>query len=76
MLDYLFLPNTTHGKLLRRNLRIEAKLMLVFCTHNVIPRRGDKMEVRFQEVSVLHMLMHVSPILSVLSVEQYLAQSK
>ncbi|MFS7948645.1 hypothetical protein Hanom_Chr06g00562301 [Helianthus anomalus] len=24
--------------------------MLVFCTHNVIPRRGDKMEVRFQEV--------------------------
>ncbi|KAM0036894.1 hypothetical protein Hdeb2414_s0014g00431761 [Helianthus debilis subsp. tardiflorus] len=26
MLDYLFLPNTTHGKLLRRNLRIEANL--------------------------------------------------
>ncbi|MFS8016203.1 hypothetical protein Hanom_Chr15g01365701 [Helianthus anomalus] len=44
MLDYIFLPNTTHGKLLRRNLRIEAKLMLVFCTHNVIPRGGDKME--------------------------------
>ncbi|KAM0067002.1 hypothetical protein Hdeb2414_s0002g00055771 [Helianthus debilis subsp. tardiflorus] len=42
ILDYLFIPGTTHGKLLRRNLRIEAKLMLVFCTHNVIPRRGDK----------------------------------
>ncbi|KAM0035409.1 hypothetical protein Hdeb2414_s0015g00446031 [Helianthus debilis subsp. tardiflorus] len=38
MLDYLFVPGTTHGKLLRRNLRIEEKLMLVLCTHNVIPR--------------------------------------
>ncbi|MFS8020123.1 hypothetical protein Hanom_Chr15g01411841 [Helianthus anomalus] len=45
MLDYLFIPGTTHGKLLRRNLRIEAKLMLILCTHNVIPRRGDKMEI-------------------------------
>ncbi|KAJ0810181.1 hypothetical protein HanPI659440_Chr01g0023781 [Helianthus annuus] len=44
MLDYLFVPDTTHGKLLRSNLRIEAKLMLILCTHNVIPRRGDKME--------------------------------
>ncbi|KAM0005743.1 hypothetical protein Hdeb2414_s0200g00830891 [Helianthus debilis subsp. tardiflorus] len=61
MLDYLFLPVTTHGKLFRRNLRIEAKLMQVFCTHNVIPLRGDKMEVRFQEVPVLYMLMHGSP---------------
>ncbi|KAJ0556352.1 hypothetical protein HanOQP8_Chr07g0246051 [Helianthus annuus] len=61
MLDYLFIPVTTHGKLLRRNLRIEAKLMLVLCTHNVIPRRGDKMEVRFSEVPVLYMLIHGSP---------------
>ncbi|MFS7987317.1 hypothetical protein Hanom_Chr11g01021071 [Helianthus anomalus] len=37
MLDYLFVPGTTHGKLFRRNLRIEAKLMLILCTHNVIP---------------------------------------
>ncbi|MFS8034873.1 hypothetical protein Hanom_Chr17g01586311 [Helianthus anomalus] len=29
MLDYLFVPGTTHGKLFRRNLRIEVKLMLV-----------------------------------------------
>ncbi|KAJ0899180.1 hypothetical protein HanRHA438_Chr08g0365441 [Helianthus annuus] len=61
MLDYLFLPGTTHGKLFRRNLRMEAKLLLVLCTHNVIPRRGDKMEVRFQEVPILYMLMHGSP---------------
>ncbi|MFS7918927.1 hypothetical protein Hanom_Chr03g00206951 [Helianthus anomalus] len=61
MLDYLFLPGTTHEKLFRRNLRIEAKLMLVFCTHNVVPRWGDKMEVRFQEVPILYMLMHGSP---------------
>ncbi|MFS7911704.1 hypothetical protein Hanom_Chr02g00121201 [Helianthus anomalus] len=65
MLDYLFVPGTTHGKLLRRNLRNEAKLMLVLvlvlCTHNVIPRRGDKVEVRFAEVPVLYMLMHRSP---------------
>ncbi|KAJ0804435.1 hypothetical protein HanPI659440_Chr02g0038011 [Helianthus annuus] len=60
MLDYLFVPGTTHGKLLRRNLRIEAKLMLVLCTHNVISRRGDKVEVRFAEVSILYMLMHGS----------------
>ncbi|KAF5767728.1 hypothetical protein HanRHA438_Chr14g0639131 [Helianthus annuus] len=37
MLDYLFLPGTTHGKLYQRNLRLEAKLMLVICTQNVIP---------------------------------------
>ncbi|KAJ0558066.1 hypothetical protein HanIR_Chr07g0332261 [Helianthus annuus] len=61
MLDYLFLPGTTHGKLFRRNLRMEAKLLLVLCTHNVVPRRGDKMEVRFQEVSILYMLMRGSP---------------
>ncbi|KAJ0613279.1 hypothetical protein HanHA300_Chr01g0036331 [Helianthus annuus] len=35
--------------------------MLVLCTHNVIPRRGDKMEVRFLKVPVLYMLMHGSP---------------
>ncbi|KAM0067598.1 hypothetical protein Hdeb2414_s0002g00063231 [Helianthus debilis subsp. tardiflorus] len=46
MLDFLFVLGTTHGKLLRRNLRIEEKLMLVLCTHNVIPQRGDKMEYR------------------------------
>ncbi|KAJ0682193.1 hypothetical protein HanPI659440_Chr16g0644641 [Helianthus annuus] len=64
MLDYLFVSGTTHGKLLRRNLRIEAKLMLVLvlCTQNVIPRRGDKVEVRFPEVPVLYMLMHGSPL--------------
>ncbi|MFS8017691.1 hypothetical protein Hanom_Chr15g01383411 [Helianthus anomalus] len=62
MLDYLFVSGTTHGKLLRRNLRIEVKLILVICTHNVIPRRGDKVEVRFAEVLVLYMLMHGSPI--------------
>ncbi|MFS7949512.1 hypothetical protein Hanom_Chr06g00572461 [Helianthus anomalus] len=64
MLDYLFVPGTTHGKLLRRNLRIDAKLMLVLvlCTHNVIPRRGNKEEVRFAEVLVLYMLMHGSQV--------------
>ncbi|MFS8029433.1 hypothetical protein Hanom_Chr16g01522271 [Helianthus anomalus] len=62
MLDYLFIPGTTHGKLLRRNLRIEAELMLVVCTQNVIPRRGDKVEVRFAEVPVLYMLLHGSPL--------------
>ncbi|MFS7988529.1 hypothetical protein Hanom_Chr11g01035941 [Helianthus anomalus] len=62
MLDYLFVPGTTHEKLLRRNLRIEAKLMLIVCTHNVIPRRGDKMEVRFLEVPILYMMMHGAPL--------------
>ncbi|KAM0025657.1 hypothetical protein Hdeb2414_s0021g00577121 [Helianthus debilis subsp. tardiflorus] len=62
ILDYLFIPGTTHGKLLRKNLRIEAKLMLVVCTQNVIPRRGDKVEVRFAEVPVLYMLLHGSPL--------------
>ncbi|KAM0006787.1 hypothetical protein Hdeb2414_s0162g00819021 [Helianthus debilis subsp. tardiflorus] len=61
MLDYLFVPGATHVKLLRRNFRIEVKLMLVLCTHNVIPRWGDKVEVRFLEVPVLYMLMHGSP---------------
>ncbi|KAF5821273.1 hypothetical protein HanRHA438_Chr01g0012351 [Helianthus annuus] len=62
MLDYLFLPGTTHGKLYRRNLRVEAKLMLVVYTQNVIPRRGDKVEVGFPEVPVLYMLLNGSPL--------------
>ncbi|KAJ0764271.1 hypothetical protein HanPI659440_Chr08g0290231 [Helianthus annuus] len=62
MLNYLFLPGTTSGKLYRRNLRIEAKLMLVVCTQNVIPRRGDKVEVRFAKVPLLYMLLHRSPL--------------
>ncbi|KAL9995438.1 hypothetical protein Hdeb2414_s0806g00949081 [Helianthus debilis subsp. tardiflorus] len=62
MLEYLFVPGTTQGKLLRRNLRIEEKLMLVLYTQNVIPRRVDKVEVRFTAVPVLYMLMHGSPL--------------
>ncbi|KAJ0827643.1 hypothetical protein HanRHA438_Chr17g0828181 [Helianthus annuus] len=61
MLDYLFLPGTTHGKLYRRNLRMAANLLLTLCMYNVVPRRGDKMEVRHQEVPILYMLMHGSP---------------
>ncbi|KAJ0805134.1 hypothetical protein HanPI659440_Chr02g0046251 [Helianthus annuus] len=47
MLEALFLPGTFHGTLYRRNLKIEAKLLLMNCIYNVIPRRGDKQEVRF-----------------------------
>ncbi|KAF5757624.1 hypothetical protein HanXRQr2_Chr17g0828901 [Helianthus annuus] len=36
--------------------------MLVVCTQNVIPRRGDKVEVRFAEVPVLYMLLRGSPL--------------
>ncbi|KAM0005057.1 hypothetical protein Hdeb2414_s0222g00838601 [Helianthus debilis subsp. tardiflorus] len=61
MLDYLFLPGTTHGKLYRRNLRMEAKLLFTLCLYNVVPRRGDKMEVQFQEVPILYMMMHGTP---------------
>ncbi|MFS7987467.1 hypothetical protein Hanom_Chr11g01023021 [Helianthus anomalus] len=61
MLDYMFLPGTTHGKLYRRNLQIEAKLILVICTQNVIPRQGDKVKVRYPEVPVLYMLLNGSP---------------
>jgi len=31
MLDALFLPGTTHGKLYKKNLKIEAKLFLIIC---------------------------------------------
>ncbi|KAM0071185.1 hypothetical protein Hdeb2414_s0001g00022021 [Helianthus debilis subsp. tardiflorus] len=47
MLEALFLPGTFHGMLYRRNLKIEAKLLLMICINNVILRRGDKQEVRF-----------------------------
>ncbi|MFS7970958.1 hypothetical protein Hanom_Chr09g00827021 [Helianthus anomalus] len=53
MLEALFLPGTFHGTLYRRNLKIEAKLLLTICILNVIPRRGDKQEVRFQEIPIL-----------------------
>ncbi|KAK1421834.1 hypothetical protein QVD17_24497 [Tagetes erecta] len=62
MLDTLFLPGTTHGKLYRKNLQIEAKLLLIICQLNVIPRRGDKVEVRYPEVPILYMLMKGTPL--------------
>ncbi|KAL8249514.1 hypothetical protein R6Q59_006382 [Mikania micrantha] len=61
MLKALFLPGTWHGTLYRKNLKIEAKLLLMICVCNVIPRRGDKAEVRFPEVPVLYSLLHGSP---------------
>ncbi|MFS7955019.1 hypothetical protein Hanom_Chr07g00637521 [Helianthus anomalus] len=61
MLAALFLPGTFSGTLYRRNLKIEAKLLLTICILNVIPRIGDKQEVRFQEVPVIYSLLHGSP---------------
>ncbi|MFS8006591.1 hypothetical protein Hanom_Chr14g01251011 [Helianthus anomalus] len=61
MLATLFLPGTYSGTLYQRNLKIEAKLLLTICILNVIPRRGDKQEVRFPEIPVLYSLLHGSP---------------
>ncbi|KAF5822419.1 hypothetical protein HanXRQr2_Chr01g0026271 [Helianthus annuus] len=61
MLAALFLSGTFSGTLYRRNLKIEAKLLLTVCILNVIPMRGDKQEVRFQEVPVIYSLFHGSP---------------
>ncbi|MFS8030029.1 hypothetical protein Hanom_Chr17g01529291 [Helianthus anomalus] len=61
MLASLFLPGTFSSTLYKRNLKIEAKLLLTICILNVIPRRGDKQEVRFQEIPILYSLMHGSP---------------
>ncbi|KAJ0805029.1 hypothetical protein HanPI659440_Chr02g0044981 [Helianthus annuus] len=49
------------GNCLEKTWEWKRSYCLVLCTHNVIPRRGDKMEVRFQEVPVLYMLMRGSP---------------
>ncbi|MFS7938516.1 hypothetical protein Hanom_Chr05g00440621 [Helianthus anomalus] len=62
MLEALYLPETWHGTLYRRNLRINAKLFLVICVHNVIPCRGDTVEVRYPEVPILYTLLHVVPL--------------
>ncbi|KAJ0532096.1 hypothetical protein HanIR_Chr09g0392971 [Helianthus annuus] len=61
MLATLFLPGTYHGVLYRKNLKIEAKLLLAICLLNVIPRRGDKEQVRFPEVPVLYSLLTGAP---------------
>ncbi|KAJ0715010.1 hypothetical protein HanPI659440_Chr13g0495961 [Helianthus annuus] len=61
MLAAIFLPGKYSGILYRKNLKIEAKLLLAICVLNVIPRRGDKEQVRFPEVPVLYALMHGSP---------------
>ncbi|KAM0057659.1 hypothetical protein Hdeb2414_s0005g00160911 [Helianthus debilis subsp. tardiflorus] len=61
ILAALFLPDTFSGTLYRRNLKIEAKLLLTICILNVIPRRGDKQEVRYPEIPVLYSLLHGSP---------------
>ncbi|KAM0007886.1 hypothetical protein Hdeb2414_s0128g00805721 [Helianthus debilis subsp. tardiflorus] len=61
MLAALFLPGTFSGTLYRRNLKIEAKLLLTICILNVIPRRGDKQEVRYPEIPVIYLLLHGSP---------------
>ncbi|KAJ0728128.1 hypothetical protein HanLR1_Chr07g0238081 [Helianthus annuus] len=60
MLAALFLPDTFSGTLYRKNLKIEAKLLLTICILNVIPRRGDKQEVRFPEIPILYSLLHGS----------------
>ncbi|MFS7969410.1 hypothetical protein Hanom_Chr09g00808871 [Helianthus anomalus] len=57
----LFLSGTFSGTLYRRNLKIEAKLLLTICILNVKPRRGDKQEVRYPEIPVLYSLLHGSP---------------
>ncbi|KAJ0681255.1 hypothetical protein HanPI659440_Chr16g0633731 [Helianthus annuus] len=61
MLEALFLPDTFHGTLYRGNLKIAAKSLLMICIYNVIPRRGDKQEVRFPEVPIFYSLLHGSP---------------
>ncbi|MFS7965625.1 hypothetical protein Hanom_Chr09g00764401 [Helianthus anomalus] len=61
MLEALLLPGTYHGTLYRKNLKIEAKLLLMICIYNVILRRGDKQEVRFHEVPILYSLLNGSP---------------
>ncbi|KAJ0757428.1 hypothetical protein HanLR1_Chr04g0138631 [Helianthus annuus] len=61
MLAALFLPGTFSGTLYRKNLKIEAKLLLTICILNVIPRRGDKQEVRFPETPILYSSLHGSP---------------
>ncbi|KAM0036532.1 hypothetical protein Hdeb2414_s0014g00427521 [Helianthus debilis subsp. tardiflorus] len=61
MLEALFFPGTYHGTLYRENLKIQAKLLLMICIYNVIPRRGDKQEVRFPEVPILYSLLNGSP---------------
>ncbi|XP_021986092.1 uncharacterized protein LOC110882360 isoform X1 [Helianthus annuus] len=61
MLETLFLPGTYHGVSYRKNLKIEAKLLLAICLLNVIPRRGDKEQVRYPEVPVLYSLLTGSP---------------
>lgn len=63
MLDYLFFSGTYHGKDYQKNLRIEVKLMFVISTHNVILRRGDKIEVKYPEVPILYTLLHGSPLI-------------
>ncbi|KAJ0939568.1 hypothetical protein HanRHA438_Chr02g0062591 [Helianthus annuus] len=61
MLAALFLPGRYSGVLYRKNLKIEAKLLHTICLLNVIPRRGDKEQVRYPEIPVLYSLMHGSP---------------
>ncbi|KAF5785285.1 hypothetical protein HanXRQr2_Chr10g0426831 [Helianthus annuus] len=61
MLAALFLPGTFSGTLYRRNLKIEAKLLLAICILNVIPRRGDRQEVRYPEIPVIYSLLRGSP---------------
>ncbi|MFS7965619.1 hypothetical protein Hanom_Chr09g00764341 [Helianthus anomalus] len=61
MLEALLLPGTYHGTLYRKNLKIEAKLLLMICIYNVILQRGDKQEVRFPEVPIRYSLLNGSP---------------
>jgi hypothetical protein len=57
MLEYLFEPGTTTGKLLKKDLKIEAKIFFHISLNNIMPRRGDRNVVRNQDVPVLYALM-------------------
>ncbi|KAK9049070.1 hypothetical protein SSX86_031963 [Deinandra increscens subsp. villosa] len=64
MLDDLFVPGADRGNLHREELKLKPKLVHLILQHNIIPRRGDKAEVRFYDVPILYAIMHGKPMVS------------
>ncbi|KAK9052264.1 hypothetical protein SSX86_028892 [Deinandra increscens subsp. villosa] len=64
MLDELFVPGADRAHLHRDELKLKPKMLHLIMQHNVIPRRGDKTEVRFPEVPILYALFHGKPLVS------------
>lgn len=64
MLNTLFMPGRPQHPLWRDNLKMPARLLLLFVVLNIMPRRSDKQKVRKWDIQILYALLTGTPTVS------------